>query len=79
MLARPDVLGALEHHVLEQVREAGAPLALVARADVVDDGDREHRRDVILGDDQPQAVRSFVSVNEIFGGVIAAATPPAPA
>jgi hypothetical protein len=30
-----DVLGPLEHHVLEQVREAGAALALVARADVV--------------------------------------------
>ena len=56
VLARPDVLRAFEHHVLEQMREAGAAGALVPRADVVDDGDGEHRRDVILGDDQPQTV-----------------------
>ena len=56
MLARADVLGPLEHHVLEQMREPGAPLALVARADVVVDDDREHRRGVILRDDHAQAV-----------------------
>ena len=56
MLAGADVLRALEHHVLEEMREAGAAGALVARADVVDDGDREDRRDVILGDDHAQAV-----------------------
>ena len=57
VLAGADVFGPLEHHVLEQVREAGPALPLVARSDVVDHGDGEHRRDVILGDDEPQAVR----------------------
>ena len=56
MLAGADVLGALEHHVLEQVGEAGAALALVARAGVVGDGDRVQRSVVILGDDDAQAV-----------------------
>ncbi len=51
-----DVLRALEHHVLEEVREAGASLALVARADVVLDDDGVDRRRVILGDDHAQAV-----------------------
>ena len=33
--SRGDVLRALEHHVLEQVREPGAARLLVGRADVV--------------------------------------------
>src|SRR5471030_1500702 len=41
MLARPDVVGSFEHHVLEQVGEAGSAQALVPRADVVDQGHRE--------------------------------------
>ena len=56
MLAGADLLGALEHHVFEQMGEAGAALALVARAGVVGDGDREHGRAVIFGDDHAQAV-----------------------
>ena len=39
VLAGTDVRRALEHHVLEQMREAAAPVPFVARADVVDDGD----------------------------------------
>jgi hypothetical protein len=56
VLAGADVLGALEHHVLEQVGEAGASDALVARADVVGDGDGEYRRRVVLRDDHAQPV-----------------------
>ena len=54
MFAGTDLLGSFEHHVLEQVREPGPALALVARADVVGDGDRVDRRGVILGDDHAQ-------------------------
>ena len=56
MLAGTDVLGALEHHVLEQVGEPGAPFALVARADVVVHRDREHGGGVVLRDDHAQPV-----------------------
>ena len=52
-----DVLRALEHHVLEQVREAGAARPLVLRADVVPDRHVHDRRRVILGEDHPQPVR----------------------
>ena len=68
MLAWPDVLGSLEHHVLEEMREPGAALPLVARTDVVVDGDREHRSGVILRDDHAQAVLETVSVNSIDRG-----------
>ena len=56
VLAGADVRGALEHHVLEEVREPGAALALVARADVVVDRDGEDRRRVIFRDDHAQPV-----------------------
>ena len=56
MLAGADVGGPLEHHVLEEVREAGAALALVARADVVVDRDGKDRRRVILRNDHAQPV-----------------------
>ena len=39
---------ALEHHVLEQVGEAGAALLLRARADVVNHVDGDHRDGVVL-------------------------------
>ena len=42
------VLRALEHHVLEQVREAGAARHLVGRADVVPDIHRDERQPMIL-------------------------------
>ena len=56
MLARADVLGALEHHVLEQVGEPGAALALVARADVVVHRNCEYRGGVVLRNDHAQPV-----------------------
>ena len=55
-----DVLRALEHHVLEEMGEAGAPRLLVLRADVVplvDVHDRELAVDV---QDDLQAVRQGV-------------------
>ena len=56
MLAGPDVLGALEHHVLEEVREAGASRFLVGGPDEVVDDHRHGRRGVVFRDDDPQAV-----------------------
>ena len=52
-----DVLRALEHHVLEEVREPGAARPLVLRADVIPDRDVHDRRRVILGEDHAQPVR----------------------
>jgi hypothetical protein len=42
------MLGALEHQVLEQVREAGAPWPLMARADQIEHLDRDDRQGVIF-------------------------------
>jgi hypothetical protein len=56
-----DVRGALEEHVLEQVREAGASLALVRRADVVPQVHRDDRRGVILREHDQQAVGEAVA------------------
>ena len=55
VLVGPDVLAALEEHVLEQVGEAGAAGSLVLRADVVPevDGDQRHRRVAMEHDPQP--------------------------
>ena len=50
------VLAAVEHQVLEQVREAGLAGLLVAGADVVPDVHRDDRRLVVLMDDQAQPV-----------------------
>ena len=47
---------ALEHEVLEQVRESGAAGPLVPRADVIPDADRRHRDVGILMDDHVEAV-----------------------
>ena len=55
-----DVLGALEHQVLEQVREAGAALRLDAEADAVHQLDDDDRRRVVLADDDAQAVRQLL-------------------
>ena len=52
-----DVLRALEHHVLEQVREAGAARHLVGRADVVPEVDRDQRQPLVLREDDLEAVR----------------------
>ena len=51
-----EVLAAVEHQVLEQVREAGLAGFLVAGADVVPDVDGHDRRLVVLVDDQAQSV-----------------------
>ena len=56
MLTLADVLGALEHHVLEQVGESGSSLPLVAGSHVVVHGDREDRRGMVFGDDDTQPV-----------------------
>ena len=47
---------ALEHQVLEEVREAGAPLRLGPDADVVVDGDRHHRGAAVRRQQDPEAV-----------------------
>ena len=51
---------ALKHHVLEEVRKAGAALRLDAKADVVINAHRDHRRHVIFRDHDLQTVRQFV-------------------
>ena len=56
MLVRGDVRRALEEHVLEEVREARAPAALVRRSDVVPQIHRDDWRGVILGEGDQQAV-----------------------
>ena len=67
MLRLPDVRGALEHHVLEQVGEAGLARDLVLRADVVPDVHRRDGREVVLRDDQPEAVGQ-PRLREVDGG-----------
>ena len=56
VLGLADVPRALEHHVLEEVGEAGLALDLVLRADVVPEVDRDDGREPVLGDDQAEAV-----------------------
>ena len=51
------MLGAFEHQVLEQVREAGASGTLVLRADVIPDVDGDHRQLMVLVHDDVEAVR----------------------
>ena len=60
MLRLGDMARALEHDVLEQVGEAGLARHLVLRADVVPEVDRDDRREVVLGHDDPQAVGQSV-------------------
>ncbi len=56
VLAALHVLAALEHHVFEQVCEAAWTGALVPRADVVGDADRDRRRARVLIQHHAQAV-----------------------
>ena len=56
MLAGADVLRPLEHHVLEQVSEPGAALALILRAHPIADCDGIDGGVVILGDDDAQPI-----------------------
>ena len=55
MVRRP-----LEHHVLEEVRETGAPRLLVLRADVIPDVDRHGRNGVVLVEDHVEPVLQLV-------------------
>ena len=50
------ILGAVEHQMLEQMREAGLALGLVLGPDIVPGADRDHRRLVVLVDDHRQPV-----------------------
>ena len=59
-LVLAEVLRALEHHVLEQVREAGAVLRLDAEADVVVDADHGGRRRRVARQHDLQPVRKLV-------------------
>ena len=62
VLALPDVLGALEHEVLEEVGEARLSRKLDAAADVVRDVDRDEGDAALGRDDDGQAVREAFDV-----------------
>ena len=56
VFTRANILGAFEHHMFKEVREAGATLAFVARTDVVGDGNCYYRCGMIFNSDHAQAV-----------------------
>ena len=56
MLAFADVLGALEHHVFEKMGKAGSPGPLIARADIVGNGNRVSGRRVVFRENDSQAI-----------------------
>jgi hypothetical protein len=56
MFARANILGAFEHHVLKEMREPGATLALITRTDVIGDGECDYRRGMIFNSDHAQAI-----------------------
>ena len=69
VLGLGDVARALEHDVLEQVGEARLARDLVLRADVVPEVDRDDRCEVILGDDDAQAVvETLVAERDVGDG-----------
>jgi hypothetical protein len=51
-----DVLGAFEHHVLEEVGEAGAAGTLVERADVVPEVDGYERQAMVFMREDDESV-----------------------
>ena len=55
--ALAEALRALEHHVLEEVRDAGFALLLVARADLVPEHQRDDGVEMALCQDHAHAVR----------------------
>ncbi len=65
-LEQPDVrvgrhvLRALKHHVLEEVREPGAPLVLVGGTDVIPEIDRHHRQAALGAENDLEPVRQRV-------------------
>ena len=74
------VLRALEHQVLEQVREAGAAGRLVLAADVVPDVDRDDRRLAVGVHDHAQAVgQGELLVRDVDGGGLRRGAAPASA
>ena len=69
VLGLGDVPRALEHDVLEEVGEAGLARDLVLRADVVPEVDRDDGREVVLGDDDAQAVgEALVAEDDLRNG-----------
>ena len=54
------VLRALEHHVLEQMRETGAARLFVRRADVIPQVHGDHRQPLVPAQDHVEAVRQRV-------------------
>ena len=63
-----DVRGALEHHVLEEVGEAGAAGLLVARADVVPEVHGDDGRGAVGAQQDPEAVVEDVLADRVRGG-----------
>ena len=55
VLAFADILGALEHHVFEEMCEPGLAFAFVARTRVVRDRNRVRGRGVIFGKNDAEA------------------------
>ncbi len=62
-----DVLGPLEHHVLEEVGEAAAPGHLVAAADVVPEVDGHQRGRAILVEDHLEPVVEPIALEGDLG------------
>ena len=61
-------LGALEGHVLKQVGHAGFAIAFVARADPIDDVDRDFGLGVVGKQQDMQAVRECIFRDAFDGG-----------
>ena len=61
---RRHVPGALEHHVLEQVGEAGFPGRLVLRPDMVPEIDSHHGERIVHVQEHVQAVRQIEFVDD---------------
>ena len=59
-LELPQILGALEHHVLEEVGEAGPVARLDAETDAVIDRDHGYRRGVVGREDHLEPVRELL-------------------
>ena len=51
-----NVLRALEHHVLEKMGKSGPTFFLIARTDIIINGDRHHGNIVILGQYYAKAI-----------------------
>ena len=65
-----DVLRALEHHVLEQVRKAGPAWRLVRGTDVVPHADADERHAMIFREDHFEPVRQRVLFDIELGNIV---------